>query len=185
METSPLTREDWLNQALTELKARGHGALKAQPLAKSLNVTRGSFYHHFDSLSDFHTAVIDHWSRQSSGQIIQAAQAAADPCKALDDLLQTTFRSGQALERAIRAWSTVQPLVAKAVATVDHDRIGVAEALLIRGGVAAIKAKPRAQLLYWAAIGRLMMPYPAESVLSSAEISDIAGLMLETDVGKG
>jgi AcrR family transcriptional regulator len=185
METSPLTREDWLNQALTQLQAGGHDALKAQPLAKSLNVTRGSFYHHFESLRDFHTALIDHWSKVSSGQIILAAQASADPRAGLDDLLQKTFRSGQALERAIRAWSTVEPLVAGAVATVDQDRIRVAEGLLVRGGVAPVKAGPRARLLYWAAIGRLMMPYPAESVLSAAEISDLVTLMLEPGVGKG
>lgn len=178
METTPLSPEDWLNLALEELSERGHDALKAQPLARKLNVTRGSFYHHFDSLETFHAAVIGHWSDRSSGQIIQAALETADPQKGLDDLLQKTFRSGEALERAIRAWSTVQPFVATAVAKVDQKRIEVAEALLIQGGVPRPDAKPRAQLLYWAAIGRLMMPFPAENNLSQAEISGLAKLML-------
>jgi AcrR family transcriptional regulator len=177
METPPLTRDAWLTQALTVLKARGHGALKAQPLASSLNVTRGSFYHHFDSLQALHAAVVDHWSKTSSGQLIQNIQAMADPQKALETLLQQTFRSGEALERAIRAWSTVAPLVAKAVARVDQDRIAVAEALLIRCGVSAPDARPRARLLYWAAIGRLMMPFPEESTLSRDEITAVASLM--------
>lgn len=177
METPTLTRDAWLTQALTVLKAQGHGALKAQPLAKSLNVTRGSFYHHFDSLQAFHAAVLDHWSRTSSGQLIQTIRAMADPREALETLLQQTFRSGEALERAIRAWSTVAPPVAEAVARVDQDRIGLAEALLIQCGVNAPEAKPRARLLYWAAIGRLMMPFPDQSTLSPAEISALANLM--------
>lgn len=178
MNSQPLTPADWLNTALKELRERGHGALKAQPLAKALKVTRGSFYHHFDSLESFHAAVIAHWSDLSSGQIIRTARETADPQQALDDLLQRTFRSGEAMERAVRAWSTVEPSVAKAVAKVDEERIGVTEAILIQGGASASEAKPRAQLLYWAAIGRLMMPLPAENILSPAEISGLAHLML-------
>ena len=178
MDAPSLTPADWLNVALKELRAHGHGALKAQPLAKALNVTRGSFYHHFDSLESFHTAVIAHWSELSSGQIIRTAQETADPQKALYDLLQKTFRSGEALERAVRAWATVEPLVATAVAKVDEERIQVARAILIRGGAPESTARPRAQLLYWAAIGRLMMPLPSDNILSPAEISDLTYLML-------
>lgn len=178
MDSAQLTHQDWLNIALEELRERGHGALKAQPLAKALNVTRGSFYHHFDSLESFHTALIAHWSELSSGQIIRTARETENPEQALDDLLQKTFRSGENLERAIRAWSTVEPRVARAVVKVDQERIAVAEVLLIQGGVSGSDAKPRAQLLYWAAIGRLMMPFPAKSTLSSVEISRLAQLML-------
>lgn len=178
MDSAQLTHQDWLNIALKELRERGHGALKAQPLAKALNVTRGSFYHHFDSLESFHAAVIAYWSELSSGQIIRTAKETENPEQALNDLLQKTFRSGERLERAIRAWSTVEPRVAAAVAKVDQERIAVAEVLLIQGGVPSSDAKPRAQLLYWASIGRLMMPFPAESTLSSVEISRLAQLML-------
>lgn len=178
MDSPPLTPADWLNMAVKELKERGHGALKAQPLAKALNVTRGSFYHHFDNLESFHAKVIAHWSEISSGQIIRTAREMAPPEQALDDLLQKTFQSGEALERAVRAWSTVDPAVAAAVAKVDVARIGVAENILIDGGVPQSAAKSRAQLMYWAAIGRLMMPFPAENVLSQAEITELARLML-------
>jgi AcrR family transcriptional regulator len=177
MDRLQLGPEDWLDLALQELKAHGHDALKAQPLARKLRVTRGSFYHHFDSLESFHAAVIRHWARQSSGQIIQAARETANAHQALDDLLQKTFRSGEALERAIRAWSTVKPLVAEAVAEVDQERVKVAEALLVQLGVPRSDARPRAQLLYWGAIGRLMLPCPAENILSSAEISGLARLV--------
>lgn len=178
MDASQLGPEDWLDVALNALRDHGHDALKAQPLARKLQVTRGSFYYHFESLESFHADVIRHWSRRSSGQIIQAAQETASAEQALDDLLQKTFRSGEALERAVRAWSTVKPLVAKAVAEVDEDRIRVAEALLTAHGIPLSEAKPRARLLYWAAIGRLMMPFPAEHTLSDSEISGLARLVL-------
>ncbi|MDF3415452.1 TetR/AcrR family transcriptional regulator [Sulfitobacter sp. M57] len=178
MEATALTPEDWLDLALVELKDCGYNALKAQPLAKKLNVTRGSFYHHFESLDDFHAAVIAHWSERSSRHLIQRAQDVDDPQQALDELLQKTLRSGEELERAVRSWSTVKASVAKAVDRVDQERIGVAEAILVNGGVPKSAAMARAKLLYWAAIGRLMLPFPANNLLSQSEISDLATLML-------
>ena len=179
MEIKSLAPEDWLDLALAELKDNGYNALKAQPLAKKLNVTRGSFYYHFDSLEAFHESVIAHWSKITSGQIAHAAKEIGDPREALDDMLQKTLRSGEALERAIRSWSTVAVAVAEAVEKVDNERIRIAETLLIESGVPTSTAKARAKLLYWAAIGRLMLPFPKNNVLSSVQISNLATLMLQ------
>ncbi|MEM9970121.1 MAG: TetR/AcrR family transcriptional regulator [Pseudomonadota bacterium] len=177
MPKRALTPTDWLNLALQELKTHGYAALRAQPLAKKLGVSRGSFYHHFESLEAFQTAVIAHWSETTSGQIILDAQAAGDPVLALDDLLRTTLRSGEALERAVRSWSTVAPGVAEAVDRVDRTRIGVAERLLTDAGVPKTVATARAKVLYWAAIGRLMLPFPQSNVLTDADISDLTALV--------
>ena len=179
MEQTSLTREDWLDCALSALKDHGYSALKAQPLAKRLNVTRGSFYYHFESLEAFHASIIAHWSLRTSSQVAQAAEDIGEPIKALDDLLQKTLCSGEVLERAIRSWSTVSPNVAKAVEEVDQERIRIAESLLRKGGVPKPDAMARAKLLYWAAIGRLMLPFPENNVLSRSEISELATLMLE------
>jgi len=174
-----LTVEDWLNLALEELRAHGYSALRAQPLAKKLAVTRGSFYHHFESLEAFHTAVIDYWSKKTSGQIALGAQNFDNPAEALDDLLRKTLRSGEALERAIRSWSTIAPSVAEAVERVDQERIGIAEALLREAGLPEADSVARAKLLYWAAIGRLMLPFPHNNILSRSEISGISALMMK------
>ena len=174
-----LTVEAWLNLALEELRSHGYGALRAQPLAKKLDVTRGSFYHHFESIDAFHTAVIDHWSTKTSGQIASEAKDFDDPLEALDDLLQKTLRSGEALERAIRSWSTVASSVAEAVERVDQERIGIADALLRQAGLHETESIARAKLLYWAAIGRLMLPFPQNNILSESEISGIAALMVK------
>lgn len=179
MDTRILTVADWLNLALRELTSHGHSALRAQPLAKKLAVTRGSFYHHFENLEAFHTAVIDHWSKKTSGKIALEAQDFDDPFEALDDLLQKTLRSGEALERAIRAWSTVAPSVAEAVERVDQERIGIAEALLCEAGLPKADSVARAKLLYWAAIGRLMLPFPQNNILSRSDISSISALMMK------
>ncbi len=177
MTSTPPTLERWLDLALEVLRSDGYSALKALRLAKMLGLTRGSFYHHFESLEQFHTAVIAHWSKRTTAPVIETASAQASPEAALDTLLQVTLNSGEALERAIRSWATVSPQVAKEVEMVDRARIEVAADLLRRVGLPDPQAEARSRLLYWAAIGRLMMPFPDNNRLSTDQIEDITRLM--------
>lgn len=178
MQPPALGTDDWLDLALQELKDHGYGALRALPLAKKLKVTRGSFYHHFESLDAFHKAVIGHWAERSSGDLIKASLEADDPQMALNDLLQLTLRSGAQLERAVRSWATVHPLVAIEVEKIDEARIKTAEGLLLRNGVPKSAAATRSKVLYWAAIGRMMLPFPEHNLLTKNEITKLTSLML-------
>ncbi len=68
--TDQLSAKDWLDQGLKTLAERGFTALKAEPLAKALGVSRGSFYWHFDDIGAFHAAILRHWREVAAEQII-------------------------------------------------------------------------------------------------------------------
>jgi AcrR family transcriptional regulator len=53
-----LSAKDWVDQGLKALASRGFTALKAEPLAKTLRVSRGSFYWHFADIAAFHAAIL-------------------------------------------------------------------------------------------------------------------------------
>ena len=167
---------DWLRFALDELSDKGYPALKAQRLARGLGVTRGSFYWHFDSLDAFNAALIEHWSAETTDRLIATVRGANAPRGQLETLMKLALRSGAKLERAVRAWATVDGRVAALVDKVDARRIEVARDLLAALGVSPDDCPARAQLLYWAAIGRLMTPYPEESTLTDAEIERLVAL---------
>ena len=48
-----LTASDWLDQGLKTLAKDGFTALKAEPLAKAMRVSRGSFYWHFADIAAY------------------------------------------------------------------------------------------------------------------------------------
>ena len=48
--TDQLSADDWISQGLKALAKSGFTALKADPLAKAMGVSRGSFYWHFADL---------------------------------------------------------------------------------------------------------------------------------------
>lgn len=172
-----LEKTDWLDFALTELAAKGHTTLKAQTLAAGLGVTRGSFYWHFEDLEAFKRDLIAHWTDSTTEELVRAVVREDGAGQQLQGLMMRAFRSGAALERAIRAWATTDEHVASLVAAVDWRRMQFAEELLDALGVSPAEAGPRARMLYWAAIGRLMMAQPDDRNLSDAEIADLAALM--------
>jgi AcrR family transcriptional regulator len=172
-----LERTDWLDFALGELAEKGHGALKAQTLAARLGVTRGSFYRHFEDLEAFKRDLIAHWTDRTTEELVRAVVREGDAEHQLIGLMRRAFSSGVALERAVRAWATADSHVAELVSAVDWRRVRFAEQLLTALGVPEAEIGPRARMLYWAAIGRLMMAGPDPRTLSDHEIEALARLM--------
>ena len=90
--TDQLSATDWLNQGLKTLAKNGFTALKAEPLAKAMGVSRGSFYWHFADIRAFHAAILNHWRDVAAEQIIANVEAAAKDENPLQLLLRRVFR---------------------------------------------------------------------------------------------
>src|ERR1700731_312949 len=71
-----LSAKDWLDQGLRKLAESGYTALKAEPLAKAMGVSRGSFYWHFADIGAFHAAILKHWHEVAAERIIATGEAA-------------------------------------------------------------------------------------------------------------
>jgi AcrR family transcriptional regulator len=151
--TEQLSAKDWLDQGLRTLAKRGFTALKAEPLAKAMGVSRGSFYWHFADVDAFHAAVLQHWHEVAVEQVIAAIDASLPHQSPIAQLLRRSFSRKPALESAIRSWATVDPVAAAAVAAVDRRRLSYVESLLEASGLAPGIARARAQILYWAFLG--------------------------------
>src|SRR3979490_3174734 len=112
--TDQLSAKDWLGQGLKTLASDGFTALKAEPLAKAMGVSRGSFYWHFADVDAFHAAVLKHWHEVAVERIIAGLEALPWGQSPIEQLLRRAFSRRPALESAIRSWATLDP-VARAV----------------------------------------------------------------------
>ncbi len=90
----------------------GFTALKAEPLAKAIGVSRGSFYWHFADIGVYHAAILKHWREVAAEQVIADLEAVAKDRDAVALLLRRAFSSTPALENAVRTWATVDPAAA-------------------------------------------------------------------------
>src|SRR3954447_15938205 len=94
--TDKLSATDWLDQELRTLAESGFTALKAEPLAKAMGVSRGSFYWHFADIGAYHAAILERWREVATEQIIAGVEAAKNGDMGKDPLavlLKLTFGS--------------------------------------------------------------------------------------------
>ncbi len=149
-----LSARDWLNQGLKALVEDGFTALKAEPLAKAMGVSRGSFYWHFADVEAFHTGILEYWREIAAERIIDDVEAAAaGQGDALQALLHRVFGERRALENAVRRWALVDPAAKAAVRAIDKRRLAYVEGLLRNTGISPEVARARARILYWAYLG--------------------------------
>ena len=171
-----LSAQDWVDLGLKTLAKSGFTALKAEPLAKAMAVSRGSFYWHFADIGAFHAAILRHWRDVAAEQIIanlEAARGNADPVALL---LGQAFGGRLALEKAVRTWASVDPKARSAVRAIDRRRLSYVESLLRANGLASGVARARAQILYWAFLGFALSDQPLPRAKQAAVMDELLAI---------
>jgi AcrR family transcriptional regulator len=171
--TDQLSAKDWLDQGLKTLAKSGFTALKAEPLAKAMGVSRGSFYWHFADIGAFHAAILKHWREVAAERVIADLEAVAKDRDAVALLLRWAFSGQPALENAVRTWATVDPAARTAVHAIDQRRLGYIEILLKQSGLSDGVARARAQILYWAFLGFALSDQPLPKARQQAVLDEL------------
>lgn len=143
-----LNRRDWILAALELLVGDGIAAVTVDRLSKQLQVTRGSFYHHFSDRDELLDALLGHWSDTLTFQIRdQVARLKLDPATTLLVLLRT-IRSEQAaaLDAPFRAWALHDERAAAVMREVDGERLKFIRQQFEALGFAGIDLDNRARL---------------------------------------
>ncbi|QYX58259.1 TetR/AcrR family transcriptional regulator [Roseovarius sp. SCSIO 43702] len=127
-----LTRADWLAAGRAALAASGPSALAAEPLARALGTTKGSFYWHFRDLPAFQDALISHWE---AGALTALTEPSGDTAPERLRALAAIIATPDATETAMRSWALGRPAAAEALARVDGARLDLLHAHLRAIGI--------------------------------------------------
>jgi AcrR family transcriptional regulator len=176
--TEQLSAKDWLDQGLKVLAAKGFTALKAEPMAKAMGVSRGSFYWHFADIGAFHAELLAHWREVAAEQVITGVDAAAIDEPPLAVLLRRTFSGRLALEKAVRSWAATNAGARNAVQAIDRRRLDYVASLIAAEGAASGIAQARAQILYWAFLGFALSDRPLPRPQHEAVIDELIRIAL-------
>ncbi len=128
------SRQSWVELGLASLVSQGPASLAAEPLARELGTTKGSFYWHFKDVPEFQSAVVKHWQNHAFAEVLQALEETGNAEQRLrrfgKDILSNEH------DAAMRAWGLANATVAKAVAQVDAERLKYVANLLRHLGIA-------------------------------------------------
>jgi len=156
--TPKLGRQDWIETGLAVLGKSGIEAVRIEPLAKLMKVTKGSFYWHFKDRHELLEAILAEWVGLETTSIIERVnQIAADPKTKLLQLFELAVEdNGQIegiaegrVENAIRAWATNDEKVAAVLEQVDRQRLDYTKDLFLQIGFAPLEALVRARMAYY------------------------------------
>ena len=173
MTKTRLTQQDWIRAGFKALKAQGPAALKAEPLARALNTTKGSFYWHFRDVSAFQKQMLTHWEDEALTGLIAEIEGQNTPHTALQKFVHLVA-DPQETTTVIRAWAQSDPSVAQALTEIDTARLKYLAALLKRAGVSNPDI---AKALYAAAIGAQILPQ-TETGAAQASLDTLIDLIL-------
>ncbi|MEV5725011.1 TetR/AcrR family transcriptional regulator [Streptomyces pharetrae] len=172
------SRRDWLEAGLAVLGQDGAPALTIERLTGMLEVTKGSFYHHFKGMAGYRTALLEHYesehTRRHIAEAERAGASAEDRLHRLMELALADKPGTDGLETAVRAWALQDPEVRRLQERVDRLRIDYLESLTAGLPGDDTAAPALARLLYLLLVGsqQLVPPLPA------AELRDVYALAL-------
>ncbi|MER5483233.1 TetR/AcrR family transcriptional regulator [Streptomyces sp. NPDC002812] len=122
-------RGSWIEEGLRALAAGGPEAVRIEPLAQALGVSKGGFYGYFGNRDTLLTEMLDTWEREAAEAVIEQVEAAGgDPRDKLKRLFAIASApngptTGVAAELAIRDWARRDESVAERLRRVDNRRM--------------------------------------------------------------
>lgn len=159
-----LSREDWLKEGILLLVKHGVDSLTIDFMCRHLNVTKGSFYHHFKNRDVFLEGLLEYWENQYTLKFIEISEAAGTPLAQMQKLNELVLNAHGTQETVIRAWAQTHPIARTYQARVDQRRIKFIRDLYLQLTDNEEFAHTLAQLIYATLIGAQNM-FPAATNL--------------------
>ncbi|GAB4380740.1 MAG: TetR/AcrR family transcriptional regulator [Elainellaceae cyanobacterium] len=178
--TVKISRQDWVTIGLQTLIESGIEAVRVEPLAKQLNVTRGSFYWHFKNRGNWLEALLQEWKIYKTQTIIEKVEAASDdPNFKLLKLFEIVAEDDDRLEQAVRVWAMKDEKAAAALAEIDQRRLNYAENLFQQLGFSRVDAKIRARIAYSVKLSWSTMPLPSNQMERLKEMQFVYAILTQ------
>ena len=153
-----LTPEDWEKAALALIAEKGVGALAVEPLARRLQITKGSFYWHFPGRDELLAAALERWEGQDADHLERSLTVDERPAERLAQFVWRTSR--QTLTHRVYLALCAVPedaRVGPVLRRVTTRRIQYLAAAFEELGLVADEALRRATLVYSGYVGYLQL----------------------------
>ncbi|MRU14845.1 TetR/AcrR family transcriptional regulator [Roseovarius sp. A21] len=155
------SRELWLDAAREAFIEAGLDAVKIQPLASRLNLSRTSFYWFFKDRAALLEALLESWENSNTGSLVAATESYAETItEAALNVIGVFLEDGPfepRLDLAVRGWAHQRQAVADRVHKADDTRLTAIRRMFERFGYDSNEADVRARTVYMTQIGYISM----------------------------
>lgn len=157
-----LSRKDYFEAALQLLAEGGSRLVTIGNLCDRLRVTKGSFYHHFESGPAFMRELLLYWETEYGQRLAEAALAVDDPLARIDVLKRLAGDLNHDAESAIRALARTDSFADEVQRRLDANREDIVRRTLRDAGLSAPEARRLASVGLALLIGLQQMQRPVD-----------------------
>ena len=161
MASDSLSKSHYFDAAMELLASGGIGAVTISALCYRLGVTKGSFYHHFDSIKAFQSDLLSYWETDRVEQLLPFLEA-MDPFERLTALKLGAVHINHEAASAIRAWARSDKEAAAFQARVDRASEKLLERFFVEAGIARKRASRLARIGYAILIATQQLEQPVD-----------------------
>jgi len=173
----------WLDAAYQLLIESGVDAVKVMPLAKSLGLSRTSFYWHFSDREALLSALIERWQQKNTANLIIQTQLLAESIsEAIFNLFDCWVNPelfDARMDFAIRNWAQQSASLKQRLQETDLQRIGAIYQMFLKFNYSQEQANARAHTVYYTQVGYITMmvdePMSERLQLTPAYIENFTG----------
>lgn len=150
------TVDDWHEAALDAFASGGVRAASIPEIARTLGVTKGSFYWHFQSLDDLIAGALHKWEI-ADREVLATLEEISDPRARLAEIFRQSMDPQRAQALFVALSGSGVGIVEDALARMSENRLQVLNKAYRELGFDAQSARERALLVYSAYIGALYL----------------------------
>ncbi len=140
--------EDWIKIGIDHFSYGGIDALSVEKMAKTLNCTKGSFYHHFKSRENYIDQIVEYYYQKRKNMLQSMGELYSSPIEKLSRVLIGVFRNPRGLdfEFQLRRLSESNSKAKIQLGNLERDRTTYVSVLLNDCGVD--NSEQRAEMIY-------------------------------------
>jgi len=155
------SRALWLEAARAAFLDGGVDAVKVQPLASRLNLSRTSFYWFFADRAALLDALLQDWEATNTGALVAGCTAYADTiAEAVLNVISVFLdetRFQPRYDMAVRGWAHRSAAVSARATAADEARLAAIRAMFARFGYVQAEADVRARTIYLVQVGYISL----------------------------
>jgi len=182
-----LTAEAWAAAALDAMGSSGLDAVAVEPLARRLNVTKGSFYWHFPNREALIKAALELWEQRETVDVVSGLDQEPDPYQRIVNLFKranSSYKAGRLYLALAAASDDVR--VSEVVRRVSTRRLAYLEKCYRALGMSAEEAPLWATFAYATFIGNQQVHRDTPHTFPAGpKFREYFKLMLRTLIPKG
>ena len=162
------SRERWLKEAKKVVIKKGVEGVNIDQLSKKLGVAKTSFYHFFNSKSDFLNLLFETGIQIGIDLVIKEIYSVEDPSERIDKLIEIVL--GKILDnelflRQVRTYGLYHKKTAELICDIEQRRMAFLKGLLMDTGISETDASEKAHFFQNYVLGLYERTYADPDIL--------------------